>query len=132
MVGEVWRGKGDRVTGQNLRGEAEMTVKEALTGNKGGLPREAFAVIGDVEDHNTWKLPHHQKSILRALRGKLDIEETVDWGLMDVALAALSPGSYRRRSVEASPEEILEAASHLASHYRKVGKPLPDILAALV
>ncbi|GAI34547.1 unnamed protein product [marine sediment metagenome] len=34
-----------------------MTVKEALTRNKDGLPKEAFAIIGDVEDHNTWKDP---------------------------------------------------------------------------
>ncbi|GAI26619.1 unnamed protein product [marine sediment metagenome] len=108
-----------------------MTVKEALTRNKDGLPKEAFAIIGDVEDHNTWKLPHHRKSILRALRGKLDIEKTVDWDLMSAAVTALSLGAYRSRRVEASPEEILEAVKHLANHYRKAAKSLPDILAAL-
>jgi len=107
-----------------------------MTGNqpktKEGLPREAFAIATDPEDPDTWRLPHHKKSIFRALRGRLDIEKTLDWARMDMAVAALSPGGYGRRRVAASPEEILEAAAHLAEHYRKAGKPLPDILAALV
>lgn len=108
-----------------------MTVKEALTRNKDGLPKEAFAIVSDLEDPDTWKLPHHQKSIFRALRGKLDIEKTVDWAQMSVAVSALSPGSYRRRRVEASPGEILAAARHLANHYRSGEQSLPDTLAAL-
>jgi len=47
-------------------------------------------------------------------------------------VAAISPGGYRGQRVEASPEEILKAAKHLAGHYQKAGKPLPDTLAALV
>ena len=109
-----------------------MAVKEELRKTKDGLPKEAFAIIGDPEDTNTWKLPHHKRSIFRALRGKLDIERTVDWDRMPAAVAALSPGGYRGQRVEASPEEILRAAKHLANHYRKAGKPLPDTLAALV
>jgi len=107
-----------------------MTAREALTNE--GLPKEAFAIVGDPEASGTWKLPHHQKSIFRALRGKLDIEKTVDWDRMSAAVTALSLGGYRVRRVEASPEEILEAAKHLANHYRKADKPLPDTLAALV
>ena len=109
-----------------------MTAREALTKTEEGLPKEAFAIVGDPEDPDTWKLPHHKKSIFRALRGKLDVEKTVDWDLMSAAVAALSLNGYRRRTVEASPEEILEAARHLANHYRKTNKPLSDILAALV
>ena len=108
-----------------------MTVKEGLPGTKEGLPKEAFAIVGDPEDPETWKLPHHKRSIFRALQGKLDIEKTVDWERMPAAVAALSPRGYRGQRVDASPEEILKAARHLASHYRKAGKPLPDILAAL-
>ena len=52
--------------------------------------------------------------------------------LMPAAVAALSPGGYRGQRVDASPEEILQAAKHLANHYRKADKPLPDTLAALV
>ena len=109
-----------------------MTVKEGLPKTKEGLPKEAFAIVGDPEDPETWKLPHHKKSIFRALRGKLDIEKTIDWDRMPAAVAALSPRGYRGQRVDASPEEILKASEHLAAHYRKAGKPLPDTLAALV
>jgi hypothetical protein len=109
-----------------------MTVKEALPKAKEGLPKEAFAIVGDPNDPDTWKLPHHKKSIFRALKGKLDIEKTVDWERMPAAVAALSPSGYRGRRVDASPEQILQAARHLADHYRKADKPLPDTLAALV
>ena len=108
-----------------------MTVKQGLPKTKEGLPKEAFAIVGDPEDPDTWKLPHHQKSILRALKGKLDIKETVDWERMPAAVAALSPGGYRGQRVDASPEEILRAVRHLADHHRKADKPLPDTLAAL-
>ena len=108
------------------------SVKEGLLKNREGLPKEAFAIVGDPEDPESWKLPHHKKSISRALAGRLDIEKTVDWDRMPAAVAALSPGGYRGQRVEASPEEILKAAKHLANHYRKADKPLPDTLAALV
>jgi len=108
-----------------------MVIKQGLPKLKEGLPKEAFAIVGDTEDLETWKLPHHKKSIFRALQGKLGIERTVDWERMPVAVAALSPGGYRGQRVDASPEEILRAARHLANHYQKAGKPLPDTLAAL-
>jgi len=107
-------------------------IREALTKTKEGLPKEAFAIVGNPDDPETWKLPHHKKTIFRALKGKLDIEKTVDWERMPAAVAALSPSGYRGRRVDASPEEILVAARHLASHYQKADKPLPDTLAALV
>ncbi len=109
-----------------------MTVKQGLPETEGGLPKEAFAIVGDAEDPETWKLPHHRKSIFRALKGKLDIERTVDWERMPAAVAALSPGDYRGQRVDASPEQILQAAKHLAVHYRQANKPLPDTLAALL
>ena len=109
-----------------------MPIKEDLPETKEGLPEEAFAIVGDAEDTETWKLTHHKKSIFRALRGKLDIEKTVDWERMPAAAVALSPRGYRGQRVEASPEQILRAAKHLAGHYREADKPLPDILAALV
>ena len=87
-----------------------MPIKEGLPKTKEGLPREAFAVIGDPDEPDTWKLPHHKKGIFRALKGKLDIENTVDWDRMPAAVAALSPGGYRGQRVEASPEEIIKAA----------------------
>ncbi len=111
---------------------SDSKVKEGLPKTKEGLPRQAFAIVGDPDDPATWKLPHHTKAIFRALRGKLGIERTVDWDRMSAAVAALSPGGYRGQRVEASPEDILKAAEHLANHYRKADKPLPDTLAALV
>lgn len=108
-----------------------MVVKEGLAKTKEGLPKEAFAIIGDPDEPETWKLPHHTKAIFRAVKGKLDIEKTVDWDRMPAAVAALSPSGYRGQRVDASPEEILKAAKHLAGHYRKAGKPLPNTLAAL-
>ncbi len=109
-----------------------MTVKEGLPKTKEGLPKEAFAIVDDPEDTETWKLPHHTKAIFRALTGKLNIEKTVNWDGMPAAVAALSPGGYRGQRVDASPGQILTAAKHLANHYRKADKPLPDTLAALV
>ena len=108
-----------------------MTVKQELAKTREGLPKEAFAIVSDPEDPETWKLPHHKKSILRALKGKLGMERTVDWDRMSTVVAAISPGGYRGQRVDASPEEILAAAKHLANHYRKADKPLPDTLAAL-
>ena len=109
-----------------------MPIKEGLPKTKGILPKEAFAIVGQPKDPLTWKLPHHKKSVFRALRGRLDIEKTVDWERMPAAVAALSPGGYRGQRVEASPGEILQAARHLALHYSKANRPLPDTLAALV
>jgi hypothetical protein len=108
-----------------------MTTKEAPAGHKEGLPKEAFAIVGDPADPESWKLPHHKRSIYRALKGSLDIEKTVDWERMPAAVAALSPTGYRGRRVAASPEDIVQAARHLADHYRKANKPLPDTLAAM-
>ena len=99
---------------------------------KEGLPKEAFAIVGDPDDPETWKLPHHTKSIFRALKGRLDIEKTVDWDRMPAAVAALSPGGHRGERVKADPEQIIKAARHLARHYEKAGKSVPDTLGALI
>ena len=116
-------------------------VKEAISTNprnsmnstnyKEGLPREAFAIVEDPDDPGTWKLPHHTKAILRA-RGRLDIEKTVDWDRMPAAVAALSRGGHRGERVRASAEDIIKAARHLAGHYEKADKPVPDTLGALI
>ena len=106
-------------------------VKQGLPQTKDGLPKEAFAIVGDPLDPETWKLPHHTRAIFRALKGKLDIEKTVDWDRMPAAVAALSPGGYRGQRVDATEEQITRAARHLASHYRKADKPVPETLTAL-
>jgi hypothetical protein len=109
-------------------------IKEAVQKEKTkeGLPKEAFAIVEDPNDPSTWKLPHHTKDIMRALQGRLDIEKTVDWDRMPAAVAALSRGGYRGERVQASEEDIIKAARHLANHYEKVGKPVPDTLGALI
>jgi hypothetical protein len=108
-------------------------VKEALQKEKTkeGLPKEAFAIVGDPDNPETWKLPHHTKDIARA-RSRLDIEKTVDWDRMPAAVAALSKGGYRGERVQASAEEIIKAARHLAHHYQAANKPVPDTLGALI
>ena len=102
------------------------------TNSKEGLPKEAFAIVGDPDDPETWKLPHHTRAIFRAFQGRLDIEKTVDWDRMPAAVAALSPGGYRGERVQASEEDIIQAARHLAGHYEKAGKSVPDTLGALI
>ena len=109
-------------------------VKEAIEKEKTkeGLPKEAFAIVGDPQDPESWKLPHHTRAIFRALRGRLDIEKTVDWDRMPAAVAALSPGGHRGERVQASAEDIIKAARHLTRHYEKADKPVPDTLGALI
>jgi len=110
-------------------------VKEAVEKEitREGLPKEAFAIVGDPQDPGAWKLPHHTKSIFRAIAGgRLGIERTVGWDRMPAAVAALSRGGYRGERVKAEPGEIISAARHLAAHYRKAGKSVPDTLAALI
>ena len=108
-------------------------VKDAIEKEKTkeGLPKEAFAIVGDPHNPETWKIPHHTKAILRA-RGRLDIEKTVDWDRMPAAVAALSRGGYRGERVQASAEDIIKAARHLAAHYAAANKPVPDTLGALI
>jgi len=104
-------------------------IRSGLQLRKEGLPAEAFAIVGDPNDPDTWRLPHHTRAIFRARKGTLDIERTVDWQRMAAAVAALSPGGHRGRRVEATPEQVLAAARHLASHYEKAGRELPATLA---
>jgi len=109
-------------------------VNESLTQEitRDGLPREAFAILGDPWDPYTWKLPHHTRAIFKPLKGRLDLQKTVDWKIMPAAVAALSRGGYQGRRVKAQPEEIIMAAKHLAAHYQKADKSVPDALAVLI
>ena len=111
---------------------AKQKIEAGLPRTKEGLPYQAFAIVGDPEDPETWKLPHHTKAIWRALKGKNGHYRTTDWDRLPLAVAALSRGGYRGKRVEASPEEILKAAKHLARHYTENDKPLPDTLTALI
>lgn len=107
-------------------------IKHGLRQTREGLPQEAFAIVGDAADTDTWKLPHHTRAIFRALAGKLPLESTIDWGRMSAAVAALSLEGYRGKRVKATPRQMVEAARHLGEHYRKAGKELPATLTAMV
>jgi len=112
------------------KSKVAQAVEKEIT--REGLPKEAFAIVGDPDDPETWKLPHHTKAIFRALQGRIDIEKTVDWNRMPAAVAALSRGGYRGERVRAEPGEIIKAARHLAAHYQKAGRPVPDTLASIM
>jgi hypothetical protein len=116
-----------------LEEETMSKLSDALKKEKTkeGLPKEAFAIVGDPQDPETWKLPHHTREIGRA-QGRLSIEKSVDWERMPAAVAALSRGGYREERVQASAEDIIAAARHLAAHYEKANKPVPDTLGALI
>jgi hypothetical protein len=97
----------------------------------GGLPWQAFAIVGDKDNPCTWKLPHHTRQVYRAIKGKVGYEHTVDWENMPLQVAYLSRQGVEGQRVIAEELQILAAAAHLASHYRKAGKPIPDALAVL-
>lgn len=107
-------------------------IEQGLPRLKEGLPWQAYAIVGDKDDPETWKLPHHTKAIFRAIRGKIGHYKTTDWDRIPLAVAALSPGGYRGKRVEATEQQILDAAKHLRRHYLENDRPVPDTLSALV
>ena len=111
---------------------AKSKIEDGLPKTKDGLPHEAFAIVGDKEDQETWKLPHHTSAILRAVTGKVGHYKTTDWEHLAAAVAALSRGGFRGKRVEATEQQILDAARHLARHYSENSKPVPDTLLALM
>jgi hypothetical protein len=129
-MSKVRRGGSRTLPEEKPMSKVKEAVEKEIT--KEGLPKEAFAIVGDPQDPETWKLPHHTKAIFRAIQGRLDIEKTVDWDRMPAAVAALSPGGYRGERVKASAEEIIKAARHLARHYEAADKSVPDTLGALI
>jgi len=107
-------------------------IEQGLPRLKEALPWQAFAIVGDKDEPETWKLPHHTKAIFRAIQGKIGHYRTTNWDLLPAAVAALSRGGFRGKRVEATEQQILDAARHLMRHYQENGKPVPDTLAALV
>jgi len=103
--------------------KVKQAVEKQIT--REGLPKEAFAIVGDPEDPGTWKLPHHTRVIFRALQGRLDLEKTVDWDRMPAAVAALSRGGYRGERVQATPDQSLRAPGPLAATIKRPINPCP-------
>jgi hypothetical protein len=84
----------------------------------------AFAIFADVDDTSTWQLPHHTKTLGSPAKD----EQTVDWPLAEKAVALISRYGLDGRRVIADPQLIIDAARHLAAHYRNSGKPIPTAL----
>src|SRR4030043_200762 len=107
-------------------------IEAVLPRLKDGLPWQAYAIGGDQEDPETWHLPHHTKAIFRAIQGKCGHFRTTDLEKLPPAVAALSRRGFEGKRVEATEQQILDAARHLSRHYSENGKPVPETLAAVV
>jgi len=121
------RGEGEAISAR----ESVMEGKERNQERGEGLPCQAYAIC-DSTQPALCKLPHHTREISRAVRGKVGMERTVDWSLVEVAVQAISRAGYQGQRVQATENQIIDAARHLARHYHKAGKPLPDALAILI
>ena len=112
--------------------DSNMTTGNETPLLKGGLPWQGFAIVTDTEKPDTWQLPHHTKEVKRAARGKVFHEHTVDFKLAEKAAILLSRFGDDGKRVTADPELIIAAARHLAGHYRRAGRQIPDILCVLI
>ncbi|MCX6006270.1 MAG: hypothetical protein NTZ34_03300 [Chloroflexi bacterium] len=99
---------------------------------KDGQPWQAFAIVPEKEDPAGWQLPHHTKEVKRAAQGKVGYEHTVDWLLLEKSVLLLSCFGDEGRRVAADPELIIQAARHLAGHFRKGGRQIPNALCVLI
>ena len=99
---------------------------------KNGLPRQAYAIVEEKENPDTWQLPHHTREVKRAVQGKVGYEHTVDWMQLEKAVTLISRYGDEGRRVIADPELIIQAARHLATHYQKAGRMIPDALCVII
>ena len=99
---------------------------------KDGMPCQAFALVPEKEDPAGWQLPHHTKEVKQAAQGKVGYEHTVDWLLLEKSVLLLSRFGDEGRRVTADPELIIQAARHLAGHFRKGGRQIPNALCVLI
>jgi len=91
-----------------------------------GLPAQAFAIAPDPKCPDGWQLPHHKLDVLE------DVEGSVDWLLLEKAMLLLSLQGDEGRRIAADPALIIDAARHIAGHYRNTGKPIPTALCVLI
>lgn len=120
----------DEEIGKEKRSDATLNSESPIPHSE--LPYQAFAIVTDRDNPDTWKLPHHTGLILRSIGGKIGCKHTVDWDLIGTAVALLSRQGVDGRRIDATEDKVLAAAKHLAGHYLEAGKPLPDALAVLV
>jgi len=96
------------------------------------LPWQAYAIVPDPNNPLGWRLPHHTRLVRRAVAGKIGYEHTVDWQQLELCVQLVSRGGTDGRRVQADPGDVIRGARHLASHYIKAGKSVPDALAVLI
>jgi hypothetical protein len=110
---------------------------------KDGMPWQAYAIVPEKEEPAGWQLPHHTKEVKRAAQaggraggpdriGKVGYEHTVDWMLLEKSVLLLSRFGDEGRRVTADPELIIQGARHLAGHFRKGGRQIPNALCVLI
>jgi hypothetical protein len=93
---------------------------------KDGLSANAFAIAPDPQYPDDWQLPHHARHVLK------EVEGSVDWLLIEKATLLLSLQGDEGRRVNADPALIIDAARHIAGHYRNAGKSIPTALCVLI
>jgi len=117
-----------QATKQSIRrGRIAAPSGLAMTGlSKDGFPAQAFAIAPDPKCPDGWQLPHHKLDVLE------DVEGSVDWLLLEKATLLLSLQGDEGRRIAADPALIIDAARHIAGHYRNAGKPIPTALCVLI
>jgi hypothetical protein len=134
------------IEGEKSMAKSKLSVLEKIDGEsypdpeqenqypllQDGLPRQAFAIVEDPDLPGTWQLPHHTKQVKRAVLGKVGYEHTVDWPLLEQAVMSLSRFGLDGKRAIADPAQLIDAARHLAAHYRKANRPIPPTLCALI
>jgi hypothetical protein len=121
-----------------------MTIKKTLSGSqqrkpeksklktespreptlfKDGLPMSAYAIHEDEWDVSTWQLPHHSSDRSGVV---------IDMQALDHSTRLLSRWGDNGSRCIADPELIIQAARHLADHYRAAGLQPPVTLCVLI
>lgn len=90
--------------------------------------QQYFAITGSASDPDTWKLPHHTGGQGDRPHDQL----AVDWGRVEAAAVAAESGQFRGNNLGATMAQRKTAARHLASHYRKAKKTVPEGLAKFI
>jgi hypothetical protein len=105
-----------------------MAEKKSVTRGGKKLYRQYFAIMGDADDPSTWKLPHHTG-------GQGDVPHaqlSVNWGQARAAIVAAVSGQFRGNKLGATMAQRKTAARHLATHYRKAKKDVPEGLSKFI
>ena len=91
------------------------------------LPWQAFAIAPDKSDPLSWQLPHHTREVRRAVSGKIGIEHTVDWLLLEKAALLLSRyGDEGKRGKNQGGQGEIKGRDSLPAVQRVKGKIAVD------